>query len=181
MYQKFRYLRIHTLAFTALFLICACNPAIAESKSQWTYLSQANLPSLQKQLQQKYTNNAIPIDVGRMRVLAIEQNNKSLYLIDTRVSLEPNRRQLNPTCGAAGCSIMGYLQTGKSYQEVLSIYLDPVPPPGKSLIEPTATLQNGLPCLNFNQRKIKTRQTEVVQWCYDGQRYQFVNSTLQQQ
>ena len=179
--QQLRYLRIHFLILTALLLLCACSPATAEVKSQWTYLSQAKLSSLQKQLQQKYTNNAVPVDVGRMRVLTIEQNNKSIYLIDTRVSLEPNRRQLNPTCGAAGCLILGYVQTGKSYQELLSIYLDPAPPQGKSLIETTATLQNGLPCLNFNQHKVKTRQTEVVQWCYDGQRYQFVSATLQQQ
>ncbi len=160
----------------------ACTPsAIAQNNLKWTHLSQSALPNLQNQLQQDYQRANSPVDVGRMRVLKIQQTSQKqpLYLIDTRVALEPNRINLNPTCGKAGCAIEGYIQTENQYQQVLAVYLDPYPPKGKPLIEPTESLQNGLPCLNFNQRQ--QTQMEVVQWCYNGQRYQFVSSQLQQQ
>jgi hypothetical protein len=165
-----------------LLILCSCATATAQENEQWVYLSQAKSPSLQKQLQQQYESDAAPLDAGRMRVLKIQQTGQSqpLYVIDTRVALEPKQRYLNPTCGAAGCAIVGYILSHSAYQEVLSVYLDPIPPKKKALIEPTSKIQNGLPCLNFNQRQVKTGQVEVVQWCYNGQRYQFVSSSVQQ-
>lgn len=162
-------------------LITACSAATAQGDQRWEYLSQANLPSLRSQLQQKYSSDAFAIDAGRMRVLKVKSPNQAqpLYLIDTRVA--PEHRSLNPTCGAAGCAFEGYIQTQQIYREVLSVYLNPELPKGLRLVEPASALQNGFPCLNFNQSRKQTRQIEVVQWCYDGQRYQFVNSILHQQ
>jgi hypothetical protein len=165
-----------------LLIFCSCSTATAQGNDQWIYLSQAKIPGLQKHLQQRYESDAAPLDTGRMRVLKIQQRGQSqpLYVIDTRVALEPKQRQLNPTCGASGCAIVAYISSHPTYQEVLSVYLDPIPPKKKALIEPTPKIQNGLPCLNFNQRQVKTGQVEVVQWCYNGQRYQFVSSSVQQ-
>lgn len=161
-------------------LINGCSTATAQGSDRWFSLSEANLPALRSQLHQKFSSDAFPIDAGRMLVLKIKAASP-LYLVDTRVAFEPNRRSLNPTCGSAGCALAGFIQSGKEFHEVLSLYLDPVPPEGKPLVEATSTIQNGLPCLNFNQRQRNTKQIEVVQWCYDGQRYQFISSSLQQQ
>lgn len=168
------------LLLVLIILISGCITATAQGSDRWLSLSEANLPALRSQLQQKFSSDAFPIDAGRMRVLKIKAAS-SVYLVDTRVAFEPNRRALNPTCGSAGCALAGFIQSGKEFREVLSLYLDPVPPEGKPLVEATLTIQNGLPCLNFNQRQRKTKQIEVVQWCYDGQRYQFTSSSLQQQ
>ncbi|MCU0551793.1 MAG: hypothetical protein MUC48_20830 [Leptolyngbya sp. Prado105] len=165
-----------------LLIFCSCSTATAQGNDQWVYLAQAKLPGLQQQLQQRYESGAAPLDAGRMRVLKIQQRGQSqpLYVVDTRVALEPKQRKLNPACGAAGCAIVAYISSQSIYQEVLSVYLDPIPPKRKALIEPTSKIQNGLPCLNFNQRQIKTGQVEVLQWCYNGQSYQFVSSSVQQ-
>lgn len=162
-------------------LMAACSAATAQSDQHWTYLSQANLSGLRAQLQQKYSSDAFPIDAGRMRVLKVKSPNQAqpLYLIDTRVA--PERKSLNLTCGAAGCAFKGYIQTQRTFREVLSVYLKPDLPKELPLVEAASASQNGLPCLNFNQPQKQTRQIEVVQWCYDGQRYQFVNSILHQQ
>lgn len=162
-------------------LLSACSAATAQGNQRWISLSQANLPGLRNQLQQKYSSDRFPIDAGRMRVLKVKNPNQAqpLYLIDTRVA--PERRSLNPTCGSAGCAFEGYIQTQQTYREVLSVYLNPELSKELRLVEPASTSQNGFPCLNFNQPQKQTRQIEVVQWCYDGQRYQFVNSTLHQQ
>lgn len=161
-------------------LMTACGAATAQGNQRWEYLSQSNLPGLQSQLQQKYSSDAFPIDAGRMRVLKVKKTNQAqpLYLIDTRVA--PERKSLNPTCGAAGCAFEGYIQTQQTYREVLSVYLNPELPKELRLVEPASVSQNGFPCLNFYQPRKQSRQIEVAQWCYDGQRYQFVNLTLHQ-
>lgn len=166
------------LAFIAL--VGGCSTATAQSSDRWVSLTDASLPALRTQLQQKYSSDAFPIDAGRMRVLKIKAKSP-LYLVDTRVAFEPDRRSLNPTCGSAGCALAGFIQAGKGFREVLSLYLDPIPPKGKPLVEAAPAVQNGLPCLNFNQRQRNAKQIEVVQWCYDGQRYQFTSSSLHQQ
>lgn len=179
--QRFKKKLSRVLSMLSLIaLISACSAATAQGDQHWIYLSQANLPNLRNQLQQKYSSDAFPIDAGRMRVLKVKSSKPAqpVYLVDTRVA--PERRPLNPTCGAAGCAFEGYIQTQQTYREVLSVYLNPYLPKGTSLVEPSSTSQNGLPCLNFNQLQKQTQQLEVVQWCYDGQRYQFVNSTLHQ-
>ncbi|MBD1847436.1 hypothetical protein H6F89_29360 [Cyanobacteria bacterium FACHB-63] len=170
------------LVFLVSQLAIACtSSAIAQGDLKWTYLSQSSIPKLQTQLQQGYQQSGVPVDVGRMRVLKIRRSGqeKALYLIDSRVALEPNRTHLNPRCGKAGCEFEGYIQTNDRYKRVLAVYLNPNPPQGKPLIEPTATLQNGLPCLKFNQRDLKRNQIEVVRWCYDGQQYRFVDAEVQ--
>jgi hypothetical protein len=158
----------------------ACSAATAQGNQHWMSLSQANLPGLRAQLQQKYSSDAFSIDAGRMRVLKVKSPNQAqpLYLVDTRVA--PERKSLNPTCGAAGCAFEGYIQTRQTYREVLSVYLNPDLPKETLLVEPASAQQNGFPCLNFNQPQKQTGKLEVIQWCYDGQRYQFVNSTLHQ-
>lgn len=180
----------HSLRFYVLLILMilvsqmaiACTlSAIAQSDLKWTYFSQSSLPRLQTQLQQNYQQAGVPVDVGRMRILKLQQSEqeKPLYIVDSRVALEPNRSHLNPRCGKAGCEFEGYVQTNDRYKQVLAVYLNPNPPHGKPLIEPTATLQNGLPCLKFNQRNLKRNQIEVARWCYDGQQYRFVNAEVQ--
>jgi hypothetical protein len=168
------------LLLALITLLSGCSTATAQGNDLWISLSEANLPGLRSQLQQKYSSDAFLIDAGRMRVLRIKAASP-LYLVDTRVTVEPQQRSLNPTCGTAGCALVGFAQSGKEFREVLSVYLDPVPPEGKPLVETATTTQNGLPCLNFNQRQRTTKQIEVVEWCYDGQRYQFTSSSVHQQ
>jgi len=168
------------LLLALITLLSGCSTATAQESDRWLSLSEANLPLLRSQLQQKYSSDAFPIDAGRMRVLRIKAAS-ALYLVDTRVTVESIQRSLNPTCGTAGCAFVGFAQSGKQLREVLSVYLDPTPPEGKPLVEAATTTQNSLPCLNFNQRQRKTKQIEVVQWCYDGQRYQFTSSSVHQQ
>ncbi|WP_156119914.1 hypothetical protein [Leptolyngbya sp. KIOST-1] len=59
--------------------------------------------------------------------------------------------EMQPLCGAIGCAFFGYIPYYGGFRRVLATYLNPHVPPGQSLIEPTTTMERGLPRLMVNQ------------------------------
>ncbi|PSR19306.1 hypothetical protein C8255_02800 [filamentous cyanobacterium CCP3] len=108
----------------------------------------APLPLLSQMLQDNLSPT-FPVDPGQMQMWRVQVTGQRqpLYLVDSRVE----GSETQPLCGAIGCAFFGYIPQDSSFQRVLATYLHPHVPPGRSLIEPTTTVDNGLPRLVVNQ------------------------------
>ncbi|NJO93860.1 MAG: hypothetical protein HC820_04975 [Hydrococcus sp. RM1_1_31] len=109
------------------------------------------------------------VNSAQMKLLTVMQPQQQipLYIIDTRTDY--NNPSANFLCGAAGCNFLGYIRTKAGYQRVFSYYLNPALPENLSIIEPTRTIRNGLPCLVFNQPI--QNSIEKIKACFDGRQY----------
>jgi hypothetical protein len=89
------------------------------------------------------------VDPGQMQMWKVQvaRQRQPLYLVDSRVE----GIEMQPLCGAVGCAFFGYIPHDAGFQRVLATYLNPHVPPGQILIEPTSTIENGLPQLIVNQ------------------------------
>jgi len=120
------------------------------SPSGWR-LAQAVAPlPLLSQIMQDNLSPNFPVDPGQMQVwrVQIAGQRQPLYLVDTRVE----GIETQPLCGAMGCAFFGYIPQDTGFQRVLATYLMPHLPPGRTLIEPTTTLDQGLPRLVVTQQ-----------------------------
>jgi hypothetical protein len=83
-------------------------------------------------------------------------------------------------CGALGCLYMGmWLRENQPAAQVLSMYLNPNLPEGRSLFEVLGgegDRNRELPCLKVMQlEQVRLRQINL---CFNGRQYQIVNSQL---
>ena len=108
----------------------------------------APLPLL-SQMMQDNLSPTFPVDPGQMQMWKVQVagQRQPLYLVDSRVE----GSETQPLCGAIGCAFFGYIPYDIGFQRVLATYLNPHVPPGRSLIEPTTTVEHGLPRLVVNQ------------------------------
>jgi hypothetical protein len=90
-----------------------------------------------------------PVDPGQMQMWKVQVagQRQPLYLVDSRVK----GSEIQPLCGAIGCAFFAYIPQNTDFQRVLATYLNPHALPGRDLIEPTSTVDNGLPRLIVNQ------------------------------
>jgi hypothetical protein len=92
---------------------------------------------------------------------------RPLYIISSQLpnSLGPNFSN----CGRGNndervCPTLGYIVSGKTYQQVLAIGLDL-----KDTVRVSSKRLNNMPCLEITQRR------EKITYCYDGNQYQPVS------
>jgi hypothetical protein len=119
------------------------------SQSGWQLAhDMAPLPLL-SQMMQDNLSPTFPVDPGQMQMWKVQVAGQRypLYLVDSRVK----GIEMQPLCGAIGCAFFGYTPQDAGFQRVLATYLNPHVPPGRSLIELTMTIDNGLPGLVVNQ------------------------------
>lgn len=119
------------------------------SQTGWRLAQEvAPLPLLSQMLADNLSPN-FPVDPGQMQMwkMQVAGQRQPLYLVDSRVQ----GIEIQPLCGAIGCAFFGYIPQDIGFQQVLATYLNPHVPPGRSLIEPTTTVDNGLPRLVVNQ------------------------------
>ncbi|WP_275336868.1 hypothetical protein [Nodosilinea sp. PGN35] len=119
------------------------------SHTGWRLAQEVAPLRLLSQMMQDNLSPTFPVDPGQMQMWKVQVagQHQPLYLVDSRV--EGSERQ--PLCGAIGCAFFGYIPQDNSFQRVLATYLNPHVPPGRDLIEPTTTVDNGLPQLIVNQ------------------------------
>ena len=119
------------------------------SQTAWRLAEEVAPLPLLSQMMQDNLSPTFPVDPGQMQMwkVQIARQRQPLYLVDSRV--EGSKTQ--PLCGAIGCAFFGYIPQDIGFQRVLATYLNPHVPPGRSLIEPTTTVDNGLPRLVVNQ------------------------------
>ncbi len=140
----------------------------------WHPATQVAPPALLAQLVKDHIQSGIRIDPKQMKAWKIQQPKQAqpLYLIDTRVNALPS-----PLCGSAGCLFVAYTLTAKhQFQLVFSHYLNPLLPKNIPLIQPTATLWGGLPCLTINQLEVSKIRTYKL--CFSGQTYETLETQL---
>jgi hypothetical protein len=119
------------------------------SQTGWRLAQEvAPLPLLSQMIQDNL-NPTFPVDPGQMQMWKVQvaRQRQPLYLVDSRIE----GIEMQPLCGAIGCAFFGYISQGSGFQRVLATYLNPHVPPGRSLIEPTTTMEHGLPRLVVNQ------------------------------
>jgi len=119
------------------------------SQTGWRLAQEvAPLPLLSQMLADNLGPN-FPVDPGQMQMwkVHIARQHQPLYLVDSRLK----GIEVQPLCGAIGCAFFGYIPQDTGFRRVLATYLNPHVPPGRSLIEPTTTVDHGLPQLVVNQ------------------------------
>lgn len=142
----------------------------------WQPLAKAPRELVQ-QLQKDVQQGRPSPDITKSEFLRVKQKGQvtPLYLIDTSSTI---RSQQRPSlCGRIGCLFAGYLQQNqgrKQYRQVTSGYLNQFLPAGTNKVEITNNLQNGLPCLKFNQLRPSRFDHELISttYCFDGYTYQ---------
>ncbi|PSN12052.1 hypothetical protein C7293_21825 [filamentous cyanobacterium CCT1] len=119
------------------------------SQTGWRLAQEVAPLPLLSQLMQDNLSPTFPVDSGQMQMWKVQvaRQRQPLYLVDSRVE----GIEMQPLCGAIGCAFFGYIPHEGGFQRVLATYLNPHVPPGRSLIEPTTTVDNGLPRLVVNQ------------------------------
>lgn len=119
------------------------------SQTSWRLAQDVAPLPLLSQLMQDNLSPTFRVDPGQMQMwkLQVEGQRQPLYLVDSGVE----GSETQPLCGAIGCAFFGYIPQDAGFQRVLATYLNPHVPPGRDLIEPTTTVDNGLPQLIVNQ------------------------------
>ena len=119
------------------------------SQTGWQLAQEVAPLPLLSQMMQDNLSPTFPVDPGQMQMWKVQVagQRQPLYLVDSRVE----GRDMQPLCGAIGCAFFGYIPQDGGFQRVLATYLNPHVPPDRSLIEPTTTVDNGLPRLVVNQ------------------------------
>ena len=119
------------------------------SQTGWRLAQEVAPLPLLSQMMQDNLSPTFPVDPGQMQMWKVEVAGQRppLYLVDSRVEGSVTQ----PLCGAIGCAFFGYIPQDTGFQRVLATYLNPHVPPGRSLIEPTTTVEHGLPRLVVNQ------------------------------
>jgi len=146
--------------YLSLFMVWTPHSCVGKPL-HWQGLAQAP-----PQLIQFFANDRTAIiapKVEKARFIKVSLNNGVLYLVDTN-NID--------NCGSAGCQLLGYLQVGNSYRNVLGVLTDTrQPPPAlpNNFVSITKTIKHGLPCLNFPGKPI-------TQWCFNGKEYNFVRT-----
>lgn len=160
--------------FCLFVLILGLGLAISRSAiaaSGWISVGDAVPTRLLQQVVQENFSKQVQgkVNPRQMRVLKIQvaTQKQPLYIFDSRTNYQ--NPAANLLCGVAGCNYLGYVPSRSGYQRVLSLYANPSLPKGVALIEPTGKIQNGLPCLNFNQ--LAGNGVEAVQVCFNGEKY----------
>jgi hypothetical protein len=79
-------------------------------------------------------------------------------------------------CGKLGCLYVAYLEKGQStYQQVLSLYLQPTLPPRQPLISASSeSVTSPLPCLEVKQ--VERDILHNLTYCFNGSSYQLTRS-----
>lgn len=119
------------------------------SQTGWRLAQEVAPLPLLSQIMQDNLSPTFPVDPGQMQMWKVQVagQRQPLYLVDSRVE----GIEIQPLCGAIGCAFFGYIPQDIGFQRVLATYLNPHVPPGRSLIEPTTTVEHGLPRLVVNQ------------------------------
>lgn len=174
---RFRLIGLVGLILISTIAVLAMKSASVETG--WQEAARSAPPGLMQQVVQENLSAGFTGDTGQMKVWRILQSGQSkpLFLIDTRSTNEATHPGENPLCGALGCQFFGYLSTAKDrYQRVLSEYFKPQLPPKVSLIEPSQTVQNGLPILKINQ--LEGKQVKQMIFAFNGKTYDVVETHL---
>jgi len=140
--------------------------------NDWQPLAKAPAALVQQFQQDVQQGEQVP-DITKSQFLEVQQPGQTapLYLIDTSPTV---RSQRHPSlCGRMGCFFAGYLQHNNNYRQVTSGYLSQFLPPGTVKVEVRTELQNGLPCLRFNQLSQSRFDSELVSTtnCFDSNTY----------
>ena len=127
----------------------------------------APLPLLSQMLEDNLSPT-FPVDSGQMQMWKVQVagQRQPLYLVDSRIE----GIEMQPLCGAIGCAFFGYIPHDTGFQRVLATYLSPHVPPGRPLIEPTTTVEHGLPRLVVNQ--LGTEGFQQYTLGFNGQIYE---------
>ena len=138
------------------------------SQTDWRLAQDvAPLPLLSQMLEDNLSPT-FPVDPGQMQMWKVQVagQRQPLYLVDSRVV----DSEIQPLCGAIGCAFFGYISYDAGFQRVLATYLNPHVSPGRSLIEPTTTVEHGLPRLLVNQLGVEGLQQYTLG--FNGQVYE---------
>jgi hypothetical protein len=145
------------------------------SGDDWRPISEAPAALMQQFQKDVQQGEQVP-DITKSQFLKVQQNGQMapLYLIDTSPTIRSGEHP--SLCGRMGCLFTGYLhqpQRHNHYKQITSGYLSQFLPLGTSKIEVTTELQNGLPCLKFNQLSQSRFDPQLVSttYCFDGNRY----------
>jgi hypothetical protein len=143
----------------------------------WRLAKEGAPTGLMAQVIQDNIQPETTVEAEQMKVWTIQQPHQTipLYLIDTRVANAAEHPQDNPLCGAQGCVFLAYIPIGQNrYQRILSIYLNPHLPPKMTLLQPTAELKAGLPCLVA--RQLEQQKIRITQFCFNSGTYEIVET-----
>ncbi|MBD2114970.1 MULTISPECIES: hypothetical protein [Cyanophyceae] len=138
------------------------------SQMDWRLAQEVAPLPLLSQMMQDNLSPTFPVDPGQMQMCKVQVagQRQPLYLVDSRVE----GREMQPLCGAIGCAFFAYIPQNTDFQRVLATYLNPHVPPGRSLIEPTITVEHGLPRLVVNQLSAEGLQQYTLG--FNGQAYE---------
>ena len=138
------------------------------SQTGWRLAQEVAPLPLLSQMMQDNLSPTFPVDPGQMQIWKVQVagQRQPLYLVDSRVE----GREMQPLCGAIGCAFFAYIPQNIDFQRVLATYLNPHVLPGRSLIEPTPTVDNGLPRLVVNQLSAEGLQQYTLG--FNGQVYE---------
>ena len=153
---------------TALLITVCVGILYARSpQPRWQLARDGAPPALLNQVVTDNLHPDITVDAGQMSILKLQQAGQSqpLYLIDARLI----DSETQPLCGAAGCALFAYIRTQSGFQQVLATYLDLHLPPGKTLLQPTGDLHQGLPTLVAMQ--LVENDLQQITLAFDGQTY----------
>jgi hypothetical protein len=151
----------------------------ATGQSPWRLAKEGAPAGLMAQVIQENIQPGTTVEAEQMKVWTIQQPHQTipLYLIDTRVANAVEHPQENLLCGAQGCVFLAYIPAEEGhYQRILSLYLNPHLPPKMTLLQPTAELKAGLPCLVA--RQLEQQKIRITQFCFNGSTYEIVETQL---
>ena len=171
---RFLILAIIMIGFVVVSGVISASRSDQATNRGWQLAYQVAPPELLAQVVTDHMQPGIKVDSKQMKAWKIQQPEQvqPLYLLDTRVNAPPN-----PLCGSAGCLFVAYTATAKhQFQSVFSHYLNPLLPKNIPLIQPTATLWGGLPCLTINQ--LEASKIRTYKLCFSGQTYETLETQL---
>ncbi|WP_218080893.1 hypothetical protein [Anthocerotibacter panamensis] len=125
---------------------------------QWRPFAQA--PVVLRQQAVRTVSNP---QAARFARVQVPRQKTPLYLVDANSLAD---------CGSGGCSLDGYIPSGKEYTKVFEVLLlSRTPPPAtpNNFVTVTTQLKHGLPCLRF---PIVSQPGDAL-WCFTGERYTF--------
>lgn len=145
------------------------------SGDDWRPISEAPAALIQQFQKDVQQGEQVP-DITKSQFLKVQQKGQmaTFYLIDTSPTIRSGEHP--SLCGRMGCFFAGYLQLKqghKHYRQITSGYLSQFLPLGTIKIEVMTELQNGLPCLKFNQLGQSRFAPQLVSttYCFDGNTY----------
>jgi hypothetical protein len=171
---RFLLLTIIMIGFVIVSVVISASRSNQAMNRGWQPAYQVAPSALLAQVVKDHIQPGLKVDSNQMKAWKIQQPEQAqpLYLLDTRVSATQN-----PLCGTAGCLFTAYIATTKHhFQPVFSHYLNPLLPKNMPLIQPTATLWGGLPCLIINQ--LEAPKVRTYKLCFTGQTYETLETQL---